>query len=58
MKYNTICLVYVDNMIIYGPDNQVIESEIKIPGVSSDGNRHEFGLIDEGGVGYFLGIRI
>ena len=58
MKYNIICLVYVDDMILGGPDKQAIESEIKILGVSSDEHRNEFGLRYQGEVGNSLGIII
>ena len=58
MKYNMICLVYVDDTIIYDPEKQAIDAEMKSLGVSSDEHRHKFGLIDEGEIGNFLGIII
>ena len=48
MKYNMIFLVYVDDAILYGPNKQAIEAEIKILGISSDEHRRTFWLRDEG----------
>ena len=47
MKYNIICLVYVGDAVISGTKKYAIEYEIKNLWVSSDKNRHWFGLIDE-----------
>ena len=40
MKSNMIFLVYVDGTIIYGPDKQAIEAEIKSLGVIYDEHIH------------------
>ena len=53
-----ICVVYVDDTILAGPDINAIEEEIRGLGVSKDEQRHTFQLRDEGEVGDFLGIRI
>jgi len=61
MKHNMICLVYVDDTILAGPDKNAIDREIKSLGdFESAGNDydHSFYLRDEGAVGDFLGIRI
>jgi hypothetical protein len=58
MKHNMICLIYVDDTIITGPDSAAIEHLIKDLGVKSDDHLHTFELRDEGEVGDFLGIRI
>ena len=58
MKSNMICVVYVDDTIIAGPDSSEIEALISSLGVATDEQRHSFELRDEGEVGDFLGIRI
>jgi len=58
MKKNMICLVYVDDTIIASPDSEAIELKSTGLRVSTDEQRHQFQLRDEGEVGDFLGIRI
>lgn len=58
MKNNMICVVYVDDTILCGPDNDALEAEIRGLGVNNLEQRHSFQLRDEGEVGDFLGIRI
>ena len=58
MKRDMICLVYVDDTIITGPDPNAIEDLITSLGVTSDEQIHTFKLRDEGEVGAFLGIQI
>ena len=58
MKRDMICLIYVDDTIIAGPDSAAIDREIHNLGVSNDEQHHQFELRDEGEVGDFLGIRI
>lgn len=58
MKNNMMCVVYVDDTIIAGPDPEAIEQLITSLGVAKDEQRHTFELRDEGEVGDFLGIRI
>jgi hypothetical protein len=58
MKKDMICVVYVDDTIITGPDSVAIDKEIVGLGVSKDEQCHKFELRDEGEVGDFLGIRI
>ena len=53
-----ICVVYVDDTIIAGPDPDAIDALIKDLGVDDGEHRHTFELRDEGEVGDFLGIRI
>ena len=53
-----ICLVYVDDKVLAGPENQAIEDKIKILGVSYDEHRRKVGLRDEVEVRDFLGIRM
>ena len=54
MKHNMICLIYVDDTIITGPDAEAIEALIKDLGVKSDDHMHTFELHDEGAVGDFF----
>ena len=58
MKDQMMCVVYVDDTIMAGPDGAAIEEEIKGLGVAKSEHRHQFVLRDEGEVGDFLGIRI
>ena len=59
MKKNTICLVNVDDTILASPDSKASEREITGLEVSTDNQRYQFQLRDEGKVGgHFLGIRI
>ena len=58
LKDQMICVVYVDDTIIAGPDGAKIEELITSLGVRKDEQRHTFVLRDEGEVGDFLGIRI
>ena len=58
MKKDMICLIYVDDTIITGPDEQAIENLIKSLGVTEEEQVHTFQLRDEGEVGAFLGIQI
>ena len=58
MKRDMICLIYVDDTIITGPDTKAIEDLITSLGVTSDEQIHTFELRDEGEVGAFLGIQI
>ena len=57
-KNQMICVVYVDDTIIAGPDGKEIEKEIHDLGVSKNEQQHKFELRNEGEVGDFLGIRI
>ena len=57
MKKNMVCLVYIDDTILAGPDKTAIENKIRGLGVSTDEQVHKFGLHDEGEVRDFLGIR-
>ena len=58
MKNQMVCIVYVDDTILAGPDKAALNNEIKGLGVSTDKQVHSFGLQDEEEVGDFLGIRI
>ena len=58
MKKDLICVVYVDDTIIAGPDHKAIEDLISSLGIAKEEQRHCFELRDEGEVGDFLGIRI
>ena len=58
MKGDMICLIYVDDTILCGPNLDDINKEIKGLGVAGDNQKHSFQLRDEGQVGDFLGIRI
>ena len=58
MKDEMICVVYVDDTIIAGPDTKKIEELITSLGIAKEEERHTFELRDEGEVGDFLGIRI
>ena len=58
MKKDMICVVYVDDTILAGPDAAEIEKVITSLGVRDEEKRYKFELRDEGAVGDFLGIRI
>ena len=58
LKENMMCVIYVDDTIIAGPDSKEIDKLITSLGVAKDEQRHTFELRDEGEVGDFLGIRI
>ena len=58
MKENMMCVIYVDDTIIAGPDSKEIDKLITSLGVAKEEQRHTFELRDEGEVGDFLGIRI
>jgi hypothetical protein len=58
LKKDMICVVYVDDTIIAGPDADKIEELITSLGVAKEEQQHTFELRDEGQVGDFLGIRI
>ena len=58
MKDKMICLIYVDDTIITGPDPKAIEDLISSLGMTVDDQVHTFELRDEGEVGAFLGIQI
>ena len=58
MKGNMICLVYVDDKILCGPNLDKINEEIRGLGIKGEDQVHSFQLKDEGQVGDFLGIRI
>jgi len=58
MKKYMICVVYVDDTILAGPDAAEIEKVITSLGVRDKEKRYKFELRDKGAVGDFLGIRI
>jgi Reverse transcriptase (RNA-dependent DNA polymerase). len=58
MKDKMICVVYVDDTILCGPNSDELEREIKSLGVNNLETRHTFQLRNEGEIGDFLGIRI
>ena len=58
MKKDMICVVYVDDTIITGPDSTAIDDLIRNLGVAEEEQVHTFQLRDEGEVGAFLGIQI
>ena len=58
MKGNMICLVYVDDKILCGPNLDEINQEIIGLGTKGEVHIHSFQLKDEGQVGDFLGIGI
>ena len=58
MKHDMICVIYVDDTIITGPDAKAIEDLISSLGVAEEEQIHTFELRDEGEVGAFLGIQI
>ena len=58
MKDEMVCVIYVDDTIIAGPDPKAIEELITSLGIAKEEQRHSFQLRDEGEVGDFLGIRI
>ena len=58
MKKDMICVVYVDDTILAGPDAAELEKVITSLGVRDEEKRYKFELRDEGAVGDFLGILI
>ena len=58
MKQNIICVVYIDDTILAGPNAKELDKMITSLGIADDEKRHTFELRDEGEVGDFLGIRI
>jgi hypothetical protein len=58
MKKDIICVVYVDDTILAGPNPVALEQEINGLRVSDSKQRHTFEVRDEGAIGDFLGIRI
>ena len=58
MKEDIMCVVYIDDSIIAGPDSKHIDESAKDLGVNTQDYIHNFQLRDEGEVGDFLGIRI
>jgi hypothetical protein len=58
MKAGILCAVYVDDTIFAGADENVLEEEICLLGVSDTEQRHHFQLRNEGEVGALLGIQI
>ena len=53
-----MCVIYVDDTILAGPDPLALDSLITDLGISSDEHRNSFDLRDEGEVVDFLGIHI
>ena len=58
IKKDMICVVYVDDTILAGPDAEALDKVISSLGIADDEQRHTFELRDEGEVGDFLGVRI
>ena len=58
MKGDIICLVYIEDTILSGPNLDYIKNEIKGLGISTEEQTHTLQLRDEGQVGDFLGIHI
>lgn len=58
LKKDMMCVVYVDDTILCGPDPAALEREIQGLGVNNLEQRHAFQLRNEGEVGDFLGIQI
>ena len=58
MKGNMICLVYLDDKILCGPNLDKINKEIRGLGIMREDHVHSFQLKDEDQVGDFLGITI
>lgn len=53
-----MCVVYVDDTILCGPNTKDLEDEIRGLGVNNLEQHHSFQLCNEGEVGDFLRIRI
>ena len=58
MKKEPMCVIYVDDMIMSGPDDKDIENETKSLDIHDSEKRHMFELKCSGEVNEFLGIRI
>ena len=48
-----MCVIYVDDKILAGPDSKALEEVIKSIGFIEEEQRHTFELRDEGKVGDF-----
>ena len=58
MMKDMVCVIYIDDTILAGPDNKALEEAITSLGITEEEQHHTFELRDEGEVGDLLGIRI
>ena len=58
MKKDMICIIYIYDTILAGPDTVALEEVVKILGITEEEQHCTFELRDEGEVVDFLGIRI
>ena len=58
MKHNMMCVIYVDDTIFTGPNQELIENEIKLLGIKQPHEERPFEFRDEGELSAFLGIKI
>ena len=58
MKQGIMCVVYVDDTIFAGANDEILLNEIKALKIPNGENSHVFKLRDEGEVSNFLGINI
>ena len=58
MKKDMICVIYVDDTIFAGPDQNRIDEEIKVLGIKQGDEEKPLEFRDEGELSAFLGIKI
>ena len=58
MTEDMVCVVYIDDTIIAGPNNKKIDELVKDLGVNNQNYIHNFQLRDEDEVSNLLSIRI
>jgi len=58
MKNNMMCVIYVDDTIFTGPNQDLIDQEIKLLGIKQAHEERPFEFRDEGELSAFLGIKI
>ena len=58
MKHNMICVVYVDDTIFAGPNQAMIDKEVKLLGIKQINEEQPLEFRDEGELSAFLGIKI
>ena len=58
MKENMMCVIYVDDMIFAGRNQEMIDKEVRLLGIKQSNEEQPLGFRDEGESSAFLGIKI
>ena len=58
MKDNMICVIYVDDAIFTGPNQESIDKEIQLLGIKQLNEEQALEFRDEGELSPFLGIKL